>query len=39
VGDEVRATEDGGCVVDTGPDEDEDKIEDDVGDIVVTTAS
>jgi hypothetical protein len=38
VGDEVRVTEDGGWVVDTGPEEDDD-IEDDVMNVVVTTAS
>jgi hypothetical protein len=39
VGDEVRVTEDGGRVVETGPEEDDDGMEDDVGDVVVTTAS
>jgi hypothetical protein len=39
VGDEVRSTEDGDCVVDMGPDEDKDEIEDDVRDVVVTTTS
>jgi hypothetical protein len=39
VGDEARVTEDGGWEVDTGPEEDEGDIEDDVGDVVETTAS